>query len=288
MKALDTFRFTSHDEAALVQIAGMYGGEVRPWNDAKVARNQFEVITAASEIQIVLPPDPLGGTPIYEKWSGGGCDRRCDGLSCQTLVQGPDGPEPTDVGCMCAANESMECEPRTRLSVMLASVRFGGVWRLETKSWNAAQEMPGMVELIQGLQERGLTRGVLALKPRRSVVAGQTRQFIVPVLGVEDSLEAIASGAAQLGAIAEPSMAELDAGDAQPAHDEDEIVDAELVDDHGGVTRDDLESLATSAAKKSAALKAARAAAQSAGVDAPASFDDIDEPLISAAVEAIT
>lgn len=201
MRALSTFRFTSHDREALDQIAALYGGDVKPWSDPKAAEGQFEVITQASEIRVVLPPDPLGGTPVYELWGGGGCERRCDGLNAQVVTKGPDGAEMLDVPCICAAKEAMSCEPRTRLSVILPQIRFGGVWRLETKSWNAAQEMPGMVDLIQSLQERGLTRGVLALKHRRSVTAGETHKFIVPVLGVDETVEALAAGSARLGAL---------------------------------------------------------------------------------------
>lgn len=231
MKALDTFRFTSHDEQALGQIAGMYGGTVKPWSDPKAAEGQFEVITTAGEIRIVLPPDPLGGTPIYESWGGGGCERRCDGLTAEITTRGPDGAERTDVPCICSAQQAMTCEPRTRLAVILPEIRFGGVWRLETKSWNAAQEMPGMVELIQSLQERGLTRGVLALKHRRSVTAGETHKFIVPVLGIDETIEALASGGARVGSLpasTQPSAGELEP--APPADPDDEVVDAEIVD----------------------------------------------------------
>lgn len=94
-----------------------------------------------------------------------------------------------------------------------------------------------MVELIQSMQDRGLTRGVLALKQRRTVTAGKTKNFVVPVLGVEDSLEAIASGAAQLGALpVAEAVAELPAASAPaieaPAYaTDDEVIEAELVDD---------------------------------------------------------
>jgi hypothetical protein len=265
MKALSTFRFTSHDREALEQIAGLYGGTVNPWSDPKAAEGQFEVITEASEIRIVLPPDPLGGTPIYELWGGGGCEKRCDGLTAQIVTRGPDGAEMTDVPCVCAAQGSMSCEPRTRLSVILPEIRFGGVWRLETKSWNAAQEMPGMVGLIQSLQERGLTRGVLALKHRRSVTAGETHRFIVPVLGVDETIDALASGAAQVGALGSaatvPPVAALSAGEPEEERDaapdvetppapnlDDEVIDAEVIDDHADLEQppaDDGEPMAS-------------------------------------------
>jgi hypothetical protein len=248
--AKSTFDFTSHDEEALHQIAAIYGGEVKPWNEPKAAGGQFRLATTASEIRVVLPPDPLSGTPIYEEWAGGGCAKRCDGLTCQIVTRGPDGAEYTDVPCICSAQQAMVCTPRTRLSVILPEIRFGGVWRLDSGSWNAAQEMPGMVDLIQSLQERGLTRGVLALKHRRSVVAGETHKFIVPVLGVDETLDALAAGAAQVGALpssAAPPAGELGAGGSgegagdreapdvtdgatTPSPDpDDDVIDAEIV-----------------------------------------------------------
>ena len=227
MKALSTFRFTSHDQEALGQIAAMYGGTVRPWSDPKAAAGQFEIVTEASEIRVVLPPDPWGGTPIYELWGGGGCERRCDGLTAAVLQRGPEGLEPVDVPCMCAAKGEMTCKVITRLNVILPEVRFAGVWRLDTKSWNAAQELPGMVDMVQQMQGRGLTHATLALKHRRSVQAGETHKFIVPVLGIPASVEQLVSGAMQLGALPSAERAPVAALDAGP---QSEVVDAEVVD----------------------------------------------------------
>lgn len=228
MKALPFFRFTSHDEEALGQIARMYGGEVKSWSDAKAAAGQFEVITEAPEIRVVLPPDPLGGTPIYEMWGGGGCERRCDGLTAQVLQQGPDGLEQTEVPCICTANGAMACNVITRLSVILPEVRFAGVWRLDTKSWNAAQELPGMVDMVRSMQSEGLAYATLALKHRRSVTAGETHRFIVPQLGIPASIEQLAAGGSRLGALPSAQLPELEAG---VPLDDDEVHDAEIVDE---------------------------------------------------------
>jgi hypothetical protein len=212
MRALSTFRFTSSDKTALDQIAGHYGGTVKAWSDAKVAEGQFEVVTDAAEIQVALPPDPLGGTPVYELWSGGGCERRCNGVLCESWVKGPEGPEITDQPCICDAQGSMDCDPKTRLSVILPNVRGIGTWRLETKSWNAAVELPGMVDLIQSLQAKGITRAVLRLEHKRSVRAGDTRKFIVPVLGLDESVEALVAGDAAIGRLSAPMPAQIGAG----------------------------------------------------------------------------
>lgn len=262
MKAIPTWRATSHDEEAISQIAAECGGTPKPWTDAPTP-GQFEVITEAAELRIVLPPNPLGGTPIYEQWSGGGCQRRCDGAQCEIVAAGADGAEYQEVPCICLAKGEMECEPRLRLSVILPFIRFGGVWRMETKSWNAVAEIPAMVDLILGLQDRGLTRGILALKHRKTVTAGQTHRFIVPVLGVDETIEALAAGTAQVGSLGSgnghvPTAGELGAGSSEggedsprgdlvgsegvagatpapatspPSDPDDEPVDAEIVDE---------------------------------------------------------
>lgn len=234
MKAIDTWRFTSHDEEAINQVARIYGGEPRPWKDAPTP-GQHEVITTAAELHVVLPPEPLGGGPYYEMWSGGGCQRRCDGITCTVTTTGPDGGELAEVECICQAKSALECVPKTRLSVLLPDVKFAGVWRLETSSWNVAHELPPMIELIRSLQERGLTRALLALEHRRSVSGGQTRRFVVPVLRVADSLDAIAAGAARVGAVEAPH------GDPTPAlspapEPEEDVADGEVMVDDGAAS----------------------------------------------------
>jgi hypothetical protein len=236
-KAISTFRFTSSDEEAIRQIAAVYGGEARPWKDAPTP-GQWEVITTASEIRVVLPPDPLGGTPLYEMWSGGGCQRRCDGVTCSVMQSGPDGGEMVDTDCICSGKGAMECSPHTRLSVILPEVLFAGVWRYESaKSWAVAQEMPGMVDLIQSLQDRGLTRGLLAIEARKTVSAGQTHRFTIPVLRVADTFDQVLAGAARVGQIEAPDEAPaLNAASApEPAAEQDDVADGEIMAEDGDV-----------------------------------------------------
>src|SRR5690606_27647641 len=120
------------------------------------------------------PPDPLGGTPIYELWGGKGCERRCDGITASTWQRGPEGPEEVEQDCLCVAEGRLSCDVKTRLSVILPEIRFAGTWRLETKSEMAAEELPGMVDFIRSLQDRGLPYATLSIAARRSVVAGET------------------------------------------------------------------------------------------------------------------
>jgi hypothetical protein len=241
MKAIPTWRATSRDEEAIRQIAAVYGGEPRPWEGSD---GQWEVITTAAELNVVLPPDPLGGTPIYEQWSGGGCQRRCDGVKCQVPTAGPDGTELAEVDCICSAKGAMECSPHTRLSVILPDVRFAGVWRYESAtSWIVAQELPGMVELVRGLQERGLTRAVLAIEKRRRTQ--DRKPFTIPVIRLADSPDEIAAGHAALGALpvaaVEPPVPALAAAPASPEEwaEDDEPVGWPITHDASGRRRDD-------------------------------------------------
>src|SRR6476646_10311252 len=64
---LAAFRFTSADAEAIKQIASLYGGEARPWIDAPT-KGQWEVFTTVNQIDVVLPPAPLGDGLVYERW----------------------------------------------------------------------------------------------------------------------------------------------------------------------------------------------------------------------------
>lgn len=261
MKSIDTFRFTSQDQQSIQQVADLYGGTVKPWSDPKAVGGQWEVITEANELRIALPPDPLGGTPVYEMWGGGGCERRCDGEVCERFVQGGDGIDLEDGPCICLGKGVLECKAITRISILLPEIRFIGVWRLDTKSMNAAQELPGMVDMIQALQAKGIVRGLLRVERREQRIAGRTNKFVVPVLGLDASVEQLAAGSAAIGQIAPPDVERLaltvgEAADAVAAgtmplevatemvanglEDEatrydhgadDEVVDAEVVDE---------------------------------------------------------
>lgn len=245
-KAIDTFRFTSSDKEAIEQLAGLYGGKPAPWTDAK-QQGQWQVTTTTSKIKVVLPPDPLQDTPIYELWAGGGVLRRCDGETALVPRKTADGAEMAETPCICDAEQQMACKPKTRLNVILPDIPFGGTWRLETGGWNAAQELPGMVAAVQQMQERGFVVAALTLVHATSTFAGQTRKFVVPRLYVDASLEEIVAGKASMGSLgpardvpaplelaAEPfltgyeeSQLEMPADD----FDDDQITDAEIVEE---------------------------------------------------------
>ena len=199
MKSIDKLRFTSPDREAIETLAQLHGGEAEPWNEQ--GRNEWQVITESREIPVILPPDPLQGTPIYELWSGGGIQRRCDGVTVEIPEQTPDGVEMVDSPCICQAKGKMDCRVITRISVILPEVKFAGTWRLETKSWNAASEMPEMVDAIMTVQGAGFTRAVLGVAQREKMALGKKKKFVVPYLRLDGSINELAAGAAQMAGI---------------------------------------------------------------------------------------
>lgn len=229
-RKLNVFRFTSHDEGAIREIASRYGGTPMPWSEMP---GQWQVTTESKEIPVVLPPDALGDSPVYELWAGGGVLRRCDGEVALVPIKSASGAEMAERPCVCAAQGQLDCKPKTRLTVILPDVRFGGGWRIESGGWNVAQEMPGMVDMIASLQQRGLTRAMLALEPRVSKFGGLTRKFVVPVLRPAVSLDALMAGEGQVRAIAaapsEAAKVEVRSDGPTFAAD-DEILEAEIVE----------------------------------------------------------
>lgn len=232
MKAIDTFRFTSSHRPAIEALARDYGGQVSPWSDGTSALNQWEVITEANEIDVLIQPGGL--STYYEMWSGGGCARRCDGEMAEVPGKGPDA-DMQSTPCICERNQLMECRPYTRLNVVLPNIDFYGVWRLESKGWNVAQEMPGMFEMLVALGQSGQTyRAMLALQHRTRKSGGTTKRFIVPTLSIAATPDQMLSG----GGTARPSLSaapeherRLELAEPAPAPDaDDQVIDAEVID----------------------------------------------------------
>jgi hypothetical protein len=180
---LDRFRLTSASRELLEKVAGLYGGTVAEWTPANGGVQQWEVVTESARLPILVPPQPV--TQWYELWSGGGCQRRCDGER-EMLTDRPClcDPDPTD----------RACKPTTRLNVVLRDVEGLGVWRLETHGYYAAVELPGVAELLA--QAGGYITGHLGLEQRTAKREGKTRHWMVPVIEVDVTPTALLSGAA--------------------------------------------------------------------------------------------
>ncbi len=181
---LDAFRFTSSDKAAIDRIAQLYGGESKAWADAPVGE-QFEVYTDAKAIPVLVPPTGFSFSQYFELWSGGGCQRRCDGE--QEFIGGGD--------CACDP-ENRECKPHSRLSVILLDLESMGTWRLDTQGWHAATELAGAMDIVKMAGERGrMIPGRLLLEQRESRKPGEVaKRFAVPALDLAISVNALTGG----------------------------------------------------------------------------------------------
>ncbi|MFG1966907.1 hypothetical protein [Nonomuraea sp. NPDC049028] len=74
---IETFRFTSPSEEMIQGVAELYGGQARPWKSPQGP--QFEVITDAKRIPVIVPPNGLSQN--MELWDGKLCVRRCTGVA---------------------------------------------------------------------------------------------------------------------------------------------------------------------------------------------------------------
>jgi hypothetical protein len=193
-RGLNAFRFTSPDRPILEQIAQVYGGNVTAWSDPKASPSkQWQLYSEATEINVMLIPG--GFDTQYEAWSGGGIKRRCDGVVCSIAQAAGDDYEMVEIPCPCREQELMQCDAHSRLTVVLPEFSFLGTWRLESKGWNAAQELPGMHDMILEMDRRGrLVDAVLSMEKREKMVNGKKKNFVVPRLAVRSSVVEMISG----------------------------------------------------------------------------------------------
>lgn len=243
--SIDTFRFTSSHKRALDQLAALYGGTVKPWNDKKVAAGQYELKTTATSIEIMVKEDALNMQ--YELWTGGGCTRRCDGEMAEVPIKGPE-PTLDTVPCICRRTGQADCKMKLRMNVSLPDVDFYGMWRLETSSANAAIELPGMFDMITQLSQQGqMIRAHLNLEQRTSTVDGKKKNYVVPTLSMAATPNEILAGMAQvrpqLEAASKETALELNPSqdvveEGRPPED-DGIIEAVVIDDE---LADELES----------------------------------------------
>jgi hypothetical protein len=178
---LDRFRLTSSDRRRIEEAAGLFGGKVTPW-EAPAGR-QWEVITEATALDVIVPPNAMAFSQHFELWSAGGCQRRCDGQT-EHLSEQP---------CLCdpderAAKVKGTCEIHTRLSLMIRDLPGLALWRLDTQGWYAARELGGAIEIMGLAAGRGVMVPARLLLEQRSVKRPgkdgkpQTLRFAVPRL----------------------------------------------------------------------------------------------------------
>lgn len=180
---LGTFRFTSRDQRVIDVIAERYGGTSVPWTAPDGP--QFEVVTDANELVVMIPPGDMSMTQWLETWSNGGCQKRCDG-QWDTV---------RDVACDCDP-EARECKITTRFSVLLPDVPALGLFRLESHGYYAGVELAGVIDICRIASERGQMLPARLRLEQRSVkrmVDGkpQTMRFAVPVIDIDMAVTAL-------------------------------------------------------------------------------------------------
>lgn len=177
---LDRFRVTSQSRDVVDAVVEVYGGEIRPWKAPE--GDAWQAILAAESLEVIIPPG-ANYTSSYEQWAAGGCTVRCDGETATVVEKSPIGPVQVERACACDPAERA-CKITSRLNVILTGVQQVGVFRMETHSYYAAVEMPGVVDLAAALNAySGFTPASLSIEDRvrKSPLTG-TRKFKVPVL----------------------------------------------------------------------------------------------------------
>ena len=231
-KPLDTFRFTSPLKKTVDLVASIYGGEVKPYKG--VDGPEFEVVIERKVLPVLIPPTEGSHSSWMEKWSKGVLDRRCDGETVRLVEDSPDGPIPVEQPCVCAEEwpDNQErraslyaCSPLLRVNVILSELPISGQVLLASSGWNAAAEVGGVVETVEGMMAERLNAGLpiypvgaslwIASRTTKSRVHG-TRHFKTPVLAL-------------LGSVAELALPREVAAGAITDADTGEIVEAEQV-----------------------------------------------------------
>jgi hypothetical protein len=183
---LETFRLSSPQRQPIELAARLYGGAVTEMRSDK-SDDRWQVTTTATSIPVVIPP-ASHLSQWYEEWGGAGCERRCDGRN-MIVAAG----RAVDKPCECDP-ENRVCRMTTRLSLILPELEALGVWRLDTKGYNAATELAAAADLCAVASSRGIpipARLDLEQRTRRGRDENgrpETKKFAVPVLSVDVSL----------------------------------------------------------------------------------------------------
>lgn len=181
---IDTFRFTSTDEAKVRALADAYGGTAEQWTPQGGGKPQWEVVSEAKELPVRIV-NGQNVEPWYEAWgSGRTCIRRCDGEinkidNTPCVCNGPDRPDPKKL-----------CKPTIRVQLMLPELPGVASWLLESHGENACAEIaplgpfvaiaPMAVPAVLRLREE--TRREWSPEKRKF----ETRSFYVPWLDISE------------------------------------------------------------------------------------------------------
>jgi hypothetical protein len=202
---LDTWRLTSPMRELLEAASDLYGGEVREWSNP-ASSDHYELITEADALDVIIPPGDMAFSQWFELWSGGGCQRRCDGVA--NILTGEAclcPPDPAQRQALAVKGEA--CKPTTRLFVVLPRLPDVGMWHMESHGFFAATELAGSVEFLQRMG--GLIPATLRIEQRRARREGELRQYAVPVIELHSITPAAVMSGAELAPAKTPAPALL-------------------------------------------------------------------------------
>ncbi|WP_405674816.1 hypothetical protein OG292_03030 [Streptomyces sp. NBC_01511] len=223
-----TFVLTSHSRDYVAAAAELYGGQVEQWTPQRQSIAQWRVITKAAELRAIIPAgDPLN--QANEKWGGGGCERRCDGQT-ESISGKP---------CLCLAKYGEDwherkpdevCRPTSRIGVFLPDMPDLGMWRLETKSYYAADAIAGGLDtVLQATGGKGLLPVRMWIEQRTAVRNGKTKQFqVVMLVPALPKLRHALSGPISTAAALDPASLDRAAIEAATAERPDYLTDARV------------------------------------------------------------
>jgi hypothetical protein len=169
---LDHPLLTSPDRDLIEAVADHYAhtSEVSEWPGGE---GQWQVAIPGGELDVLIPVSPEPVSQWWERWSGGGCMRRCDGIT--DIIN--------DQPCDCDKTaEKRACSATSRFIVLLPETGDAR-WRVETKSINAAVELPAALEAAVGERTGEVIPGILSVVQR----PGKKGKVPVPVIRLSRS-----------------------------------------------------------------------------------------------------
>lgn len=174
-------RVTSTDRSIVEEVASVYGGEVLPWEREEGAAPEWEVsITNEQGLAVAVPPHITPSTQVFEQWAKGFPVSKCDGETVQFRKDG----RWIERACVCEARgqdfSERPCKKTTRILVGLLGINRLGLFRVDTKSFNAGEELPATLHFLQASGRAGWLRMV----PRtdRAMVWDQKKGEDVPTV----------------------------------------------------------------------------------------------------------
>lgn len=183
-RPLEFARVSSQSQDVIRAIAETYGGTPQEWQREEGAPMEWDVKTEGP-LAIACAPGIVPYTSAFEQWAAGYLTVRCDGQSCQFRRNG----RWVERACVCAERDQdyneRPCKQTTRMTVMVLGVPILGVFRMETKSYNATAEVPATLALLQQsgraawLQMRRRTDKVMAWDEKTQQDKPLTRHFWV-------------------------------------------------------------------------------------------------------------